>query len=178
MLFTPTPLAGAYLIEPERRADDRGFFVRTFCENEFAEHDLETRFVQVNAARNTQRGIVRGLHRQLAPHEEVKVVRCVQGSVFDVIVDCREGSPTRYRWFGATLSAANGTQLYVPKGFAHGYQVLEDESELNYLVSAHYAPGSEAGLRWNDPVLGIEWPVTADVDLSEKDAAWDLLKNR
>lgn len=175
MLFKPTPLAGAYLIEPERRTDERGFFVRTFCEAEFSEHDLETQFVQVNAAWNSKRGIVRGMHRQLEPHQEVKVVRCVQGSVFDVIIDCRDGSPTLHQWYGATLSAANGAQLYVPKGFAHGYQVLEDGSELSYLVSAHYAPGVEAGIRWDDPAIAIEWPITTDIDISEKDANWVLL---
>ena len=120
-------------------------------------------------------GTVRGLHLQLPPHEEVKVVRCTQGKVFDVIVDCREGSKSLYQWFGVELSAENGTQLYVPKGFAHGYQVLEKNSELAYLVSAHYTPGAESGLRWNDPKIGIQWPITNNVDLSEKDVAWPLL---
>lgn len=175
MIFKPTPLAGAFVIEPERRADDRGHFVRTFCEQEFKEQGLETQFVQANAAWNTQRGIVRGMHRQLSPHEEVKVVRCTQGAVFDAIVDCREGSPTQHQWFGVTLSAENGVQLYVPKGFAHGYQVLEDQSELVYLVSAHYAPDAESGLRWNDPAVGIEWPISANIDISDKDANWPLL---
>ncbi len=175
MIFTPTPLNGAFTIEPERREDDRGYFVRTFCEHEFAEHGLETVFVQANAAWSTKRGIVRGLHLQNAPHEEVKLVRCTRGSVFDVIVDCRQGSKTLHHWFGATLSASNGTQLYVPKGFAHGYQVLEDDSEMTYQVSAHYTPGVESGLRWNDPAIGIQWPITQGVDVSEKDEAWALL---
>jgi len=175
LLFEPTPLAGAYVIHPERREDARGHFVRTFCEQEFFEHGLTTSFVQANAAWNTHLGTVRGLHRQLSPHQEVKVVRCTQGSVFDVIVDCREGSGTRYQWFGLTLSASNGKQLYVPEGFAHGYQVLHDDSELAYLVSAHYAPNAESGLRWNDPILGIEWPIQNDVDVSDKDANWPLL---
>lgn len=175
MLFTATPLEGAFVIEPERRIDERGHFVRTFCNHEFAEQGLETSFVQANAAWNNARGIVRGLHLQLAPNEEVKVVRCTKGSVFDVIVDCREGSKTRHQWFGVTLTGDNGTQLYVPKGFAHGYQVLENDSELVYLVSAHYTPGAETGLRWDDPAIGIEWPISQKVDLSEKDATWPLL---
>lgn len=175
MIFKPTPLAGAFVIEPERRSDDRGHFVRTFCEHEFKEHGLDTQYVQANAAWNAKRGIVRGMHRQLSPHEEVKVVRCTQGAVFDAIVDCREHSPTRHQWFGVTLSAQNGVQLYVPKGFAHGYQVLEDQSELVYLVSAHYAPDAESGLRWNDPAVGIEWPIEANIDISDKDANWPLL---
>lgn len=175
MLFTQTPLAGAYVIEPERRTDERGHFVRTFCDNEFSEHGLETSFVQANAAWNTTRGIVRGLHLQVAPHEEVKVVRCTQGAVFDVIVDCRESSKTYLQWFGVELTAGNGTQLYVPKGFAHGYQVLQNDSELAYLVSTHYTPGAESGLRWDDPKIGIEWPITDNIDMSEKDTAWPLL---
>jgi len=175
MIFNPTPLAGAFVIEPERRTDERGHFVRTFCEHEFKDHGLDSEFVQANAAWNTKKGIVRGMHRQLQPHEEVKVVRCTQGSVFDAIVDCREDSPTLHQWFGVTLSAENGTQLYVPKGFAHGYQVLEDSSELVYLVSAHYAPDAESGLRWNDPKVGIEWPISTDIDISDKDANWPLL---
>lgn len=175
MLFNPTPLEGAFVIEPERRVDERGHFVRTFCNNEFSDHGLETSFVQANAAWNNAKGIVRGLHLQLTPHEEVKVVRCTQGAVFDAIVDCREGSTTRHQWFGVELTAENGTQLYVPKGFAHGYQVLEDNSELTYLVSTHYTPGAESGLRWDDPAIGIEWPITDNVDLSEKDAGWPLL---
>jgi len=127
------------------------------------------------AAWNTRKGIVRGMHRQKDPHAEVKVVRCTQGAIFDAVVDVREGSPTRYQWFGVTLSASNGLQLYIPEGFAHGYQVLEDNSELVYLVTAHYAPDAESGLRWNDPKVGIEWPILANIDISDKDAAWPLL---
>lgn len=175
MIFKSTPLAGAFVIEPERRGDERGHFVRTFCDQEFSAHGLETHFVQANAAWNTEKGIVRGMHRQLSPHEEVKVVRCTQGAVFDAIVDCREDSPTLHQWFGLTLSAENGIQLYVPRGFAHGYQVLEDRSELVYLVSAHYAPEAESGLRWNDPTVGIEWPIPTPTDISDKDANWPLL---
>ena len=175
MLFIPTPLDGAFVIEPERRADERGYFARTFCNNEFAEHGLETSFVQANAASSKNRGTVRGLHLQLPPNAEVKVVRCTQGAVFDVVVDCREGSKTKYQWFGVILTADNGHQLYVPEGFAHGYQVLEDNSELTYLVSAHYSPDAESGLRWDDPAVGIKWPITDNIELSEKDTAWPLL---
>jgi len=175
VLFESTPLPGAYLVRPERREDKRGHFVRTFCEHEFAEQGLVTEFVQANAAWNTHAGIVRGMHQQTSPHEEVKLVRCTQGAVFDVIVDCRDESPTRHQWFGAILSAENGDQLYVPAGFAHGYQVLENGSELVYLVSAHYAPTAEAGLRWDDPTLNIKWPINENIDVSEKDANWPLL---
>jgi dTDP-4-dehydrorhamnose 3,5-epimerase len=171
MRFLPTELAGAVLIEPERRSDERGFFVRIFCEAEFAAAGLATHFPQANASGNPRAGTLRGLHYQRPPHAEIKVVRCTRGAIFDVILDLRHGSPSHGRWQGFTLSAANGHMLYVPEGFAHGYQTLEDDTEVSYRVSHPYAPGAEAGLRWDDPAFAIAWPrpVTA---LSQKDASW------
>jgi dTDP-4-dehydrorhamnose 3,5-epimerase len=128
--------------------------------------------VQANMSGSGKRGTVRGLHYQLAPHEEAKFIRCVRGAVFDVIVDVRDGSPTRGQWFGTELSAENKRALLVPQGFAHAYQTLADDSEVIYFVSAFYAPGAEKGLRWNDPGLGIQWPITEGVTVSDKDVAW------
>ncbi len=177
MKFNPLPLAGAFEIELDKREDDRGFFARTFCNVEFAEHGLQTEFIQANAAFNKQTGITRGLHYQHSPHAEVKLVRCTKGCIFDVIVDVRPSSTTRYQWFGVELSEHNGKQLYVPEGFAHGYQVLEDNSEISYLVSTAYAPDAEDGLRWDDPKLAIQWPLNSELILSEKDQRWPLLAN-
>lgn len=175
MIFKQTPLANAFVIEPERRGDSRGYFTRTFCINEFADAGLATDLKQGNAAFNSSKGITRGMHYQIDPCAETKLVRCTRGTVFDVIVDVREESATQYQWFGIELSAQNGIQLYVPEGFAHGYQVLEDNSEISYLVSEFYSPESERGIRWDDPHVGIKWPISNDVELSEKDKAWDLL---
>ena len=175
MIFDPTPLDGAYVIQPERRGDERGFFTRTYCVNEFAELGLNTTLCQANAAYTAARGTTRGMHYQIEPHSEVKLLRCTRGRVFDAIVDMRENSKTYLQWFGVELNAENGTQLYVPEGFANGYQVLEDDSEISYLVSQFYEPSAERGLRWDDPRIGIEWPLTADVEISDKDAAWELL---
>jgi len=173
--FGPTSLNDAYIIEPELREDERGFFSRVFCVNEFADHGLCTEWQQANIAFNKFRGITRGLHYQHEPNAEVKLVRCTRGAVFDVIVDMRPESSTYRKWFGAQLSESNQKMLYVPAGFAHGYQVLQDNSELHYMVSALYAPESEDGVRWNDPNIAIDWPITDDVQLSEKDQHWSLL---
>ena len=174
MRFEPTGLAGAYLIHLEPRADERGLFARAFCAQEFGAHGLETSYLQANISTNAHAGTVRGLHFQRQPHAEVKLVRCVKGAVYDVIVDMREGSPTYRRWFGAELSDANGLAMYAPKGFAHGYQALCDGAAVFYLVSAFYAPQAEGGLRYDDPKLAIAWPRAA-ADISEKDARWPLL---
>ena len=174
MRFEPTPLAGAYLIHLDPRADERGLFARAFCANEFAAHRLETTYVQTNISKNTRAGTVRGLHFQRAPDSEVKLVRCVKGALFDVIVDLRENSPTYLRWFGAELSEDNGAAVYAPKGFAHGYQALSDGATAFYLVSAFYAPHAESGLRFDDPKLAIAWPRQVS-DISDKDAKWPLL---
>jgi dTDP-4-dehydrorhamnose 3,5-epimerase len=171
MIFTPTPLAGAHLVDLEKRGDARGFFARVFCEREFAAAGLETRFVQVNNSLSAKRGTLRGLHYQLPPAAEVKLVRCLKGALWDVIVDLRPDSPTFRRWFGAELTAENRRMMYVPRGFAHAILTLTDETEALYLVSAFYAPEQERGVRWNDPAIGIEWPLTP-VEISPKDAAW------
>ena len=174
MRFEATPLAGAYVIELEPRLDPRGMFARAFCAREFAGHGLVNEFVQANMSTTLRAGAVRGMHFQREPHAEVKLVRCVRGAIYDVIVDARADSPTYLRWFGAELSEANGLAMYVPKGFAHGFQALSDGATTFYLVSAFYAPEAEGGLRYNDPKLGIEWP-RAVADISDKDARWPLL---
>ena len=171
MKFNPTPLKDAYTIDVEKRGDDRGFFARVFCENEFSGQELENRFVQVNNSLSAKRGTLRGLHYQLAPAAEVKVVRCIRGAVWDAIVDIRPDSPTFGRWFGAELSAENRRMMYVPRGFAHAILTLADDTELLYLVSAFYAPAEERGVRWNDPRFSIEWPLEP-TEISDKDRSW------
>ncbi len=171
MKFNSTPLKDAFTIDVEKRGDDRGFFARMFCENEFADHGLETRFVQVNNSLSAKRGTLRGLHYQLAPAAEVKVVRCIRGAAWDAIVDIRPDSPTFSRWFGAELSAENRRMMYAPRGFAHAILTLSDDTELVYMVSAFYAPKEERGVRWNDPRFGIDWPLQP-TEISEKDNTW------
>jgi dTDP-4-dehydrorhamnose 3,5-epimerase len=168
MIFTETPIIGAYLIDLEKHGDDRGFFARVFCRDEFGERNLQTQFVQINNSLSAERGTLRGLHYQLAPAEEVKVVRCVAGALWDVIVDIRPQSATFGRWFGAELSADNRRMMYAPRGMAHGFVTLADHTEAFYMVSAFYAPERERGIRWNDPRFGIEWPMTPIV-MSDKD---------
>ena len=171
MKFHSATLAGAHTIELEKRGDERGFFARFFCEKEFAQQGLEKRFVQINNSLSAKKGTLRGMHYQLPPAAEVKVVRCVRGALFDVIVDLRAGSPTFGKWFGAELTAENRTVMYVPRGFAHGFITLADDTEAFYLVSAFYSPENERGARWNDPAIDIRWPIEP-VEQSEKDKAW------
>jgi dTDP-4-dehydrorhamnose 3,5-epimerase len=171
VIFHETPVRGAFLIEPQKREDERGFFARVFCEREFAAAGLETRFVQANNSLTGRRLTLRGMHYQLPPAAEVKLVRCVGGALYDVVVDLRPDSPSFGRWFGAELSAANRLMMYVPRGCAHGFVTLAEDTEALYLVSAFYAPEQERGLRYDDPWMGIEWPV-APQDLSAKDAGW------
>lgn len=171
MRFTQTDLAGAWLIEPEPMRDARGYFMRTFCVEEFAAHGLETRFVQHSASFTAAKGALRGMHFQNAPHAEVKVVTCLSGAIYDVIVDLRPDSPTFKQWRGFELSAENQRRLYIPKGFAHGFQTLTGDAEVFYLISEFYAAGAASGVRWNDPVFAIKWPAPPSV-MSEKDAAW------
>lgn len=173
MKFHPTPLEGAYLIELEKRGDDRGFFARAFCENEFEAAGLVNRYVQANNALSAKRGTLRGFHYQLPPAQEVKVVRALRGALFDIIIDLRPGSPTYMKSFGAELNDENRLSMYVPRGFAHGMITLTDDVETFYLVSAFYAPDRERGVRWNDPAFGVEWPIEP-VEISPKDAAWPL----
>ena len=171
MKFHDTPLSGAKLIELEKRGDDRGFFARLFCEREFAAAGLETRFVNVNNSLSSRAATLRGLHYQLGEAAEVKVVRCVRGALWDAILDLRPGSPSFGRWFGETLSADNRLMMYVPRGFAHATLTLAPDTEAIYLVSAHYAPTEERGVRWSDPRFGVKWPI-APVEISAKDAGW------
>jgi len=168
MRFSETPLKGAYLIDLEKKGDERGFFARFFCTEEFKRHGLEDRFVQANNSHSALKGTLRGLHYQLNPMEETKLVRCVRGSFYDVIVDLRPHSPTFLQSFGHTLSADNRTMMYVPKGFAHGFLTLEEDSEVLYLVSQVYSKERERGLRWDDPSLQIAWPEKPRI-VSERD---------
>jgi dTDP-4-dehydrorhamnose 3,5-epimerase len=172
MKFTETSVSGAYLVEPEPRGDDRGFFARLWCQDEFAAHGLAAEFVQCNDSFSARRGTLRGLHYQIAPYAEVKLVRCVRGSVFDVLVDLRPESPTYRHWFGTELTARNRRMLYVPEGCAHGYLTLEDESEVVYPVSRPYRPEAERGIRWNDAQFGISWPEAGALTMSPKDERW------
>ena len=168
MIMTETPLAGAYLIDLEKRGDERGFFARVFCRNEFDRHGLVTDFVQINNSLSAATGTLRGMHYQLAPKSETKIVRCIRGALWDVILDLRESSPTFGQWFGAELSAENRRMLYQPKGCAHGFITLAEGTEAFYLVDEFYAPELERGVRWNDPKFGIEWPTEPTV-VSDKD---------
>lgn len=172
MIFTETALAGAWLVEVEPHRDERGFFARTFDEAEFARRGLRDRFPQCSVSFNARAGTLRGMHFQAAPHEEAKLVRCTAGAVFDVIVDLRPGSATRGRWVGVELSAANRRALYVPEGFAHGFQTLADDTEVFYQVSAAFHPESARGVRWDDPAFGVGWPAAERRILSERDRGY------
>jgi dTDP-4-dehydrorhamnose 3,5-epimerase len=172
VIFTETELPGAFVIDLERREDERGFFARSWCANEYAEHGLRTDLVQANVSFNPRPWTLRGMHFQRAPHAEVKVVRATRGAIYDAIIDLREGSPTFKRWLGVELTEDNGRALYVPEGFAHGYQTLVPDTEVHYLVTEFYTPSAEGGVRWNDPAFGIEWPDPHNAFLSEKDASW------
>lgn len=171
MFFVETELKDAYIIELEKREDRRGFFARTWAQDEFEQRGLESRVVQTNMSFNHSKGTLRGMHFQKAPYAETKLVRCVRGAVYDVIIDLRPESPTYKRWLGVELSAENRRSVYVPEGFAHGFQTLEDNCELMYQVSKVYTPSAEGGLRYNDPSFDIQWPLPATV-LSDKDQSW------
>jgi dTDP-4-dehydrorhamnose 3,5-epimerase len=172
MIFTPTHLEDAMLIDVERRADERGFLARTYCEREFAEHGVAMRIVQSSTIHSPRRDTLRGLHYQKEPHSEIKLVRCTRGSIFVVIVDLRRESGSWRQWLGVELSALNERLLYVPEGFAQGYQTLEDETEVLYHMSHQYVPEAACGVRWNDPVFGIEWPRAERRIISDRDQAW------
>jgi dTDP-4-dehydrorhamnose 3,5-epimerase len=171
MRFTETALAGAFVIEFECHRDERGYFARSWCQREFAQHGLDTALVQCNVSHNTRAGTLRGMHFQVAPHAEVKLVRCTRGALFDVIVDLRPASPTFKQHVGYELTEANGTALYVPKGFAHGYLTLHDETDVLYQVTEFFAPDAAGGVRWNDPAFGIAWPAEVRV-ISARDATY------
>ena len=160
MFFNPTSLPGAYLIDLDKKGDERGFFARAFCEQEFSQHGLTTRICQVNNSLSTQKGTVRGMHYQLSPKAETKVVRCLRGALYDVILDLRDGSSTFGKSYGAELTADNRRMMYVPKGFAHGFITLVDDTEALYLVDEFYSPENERGIRYDDPKFGLQWPAT------------------
>jgi dTDP-4-dehydrorhamnose 3,5-epimerase len=174
MNFTETKLAGAYIVEPEPREDTRGFFARTFCAREFGEKGLNGVFVQCSVSMTRERGAVRGLHYQVAPATEAKLVRCVVGALYDVIVDLRPESKTYLQHVGVELTARNRRALYVPEMFAHGFQTLESETEVFYQISAFFTPDLARGMRFDDPKLGIKWPLPV-TNMSEKDRNWALL---
>lgn len=175
MIFRQTPLQGAYIIEMERDNDDRGYFARTYSADAFAKLGLKSEFVQCSVSFNVREGTLRGLHYQAPPFEEAKLVRCTRGSAFDVIVDLRAQSPTYRQWFSAVLSADNGLMMYVPEGFAHGFQTLADSTELFYQISQVFSPAHTRRLRWDDPTLEIGWPPVRNRILSERDADAPLL---
>jgi dTDP-4-dehydrorhamnose 3,5-epimerase len=166
--FTETPLRGAFVVELDLLQDERGYFARTFDVAEFAEHGLDALVVQCNTSFNARRGTLRGMHFQAEPDGEAKLVRCTRGSIYDVAVDLRPDSETYRRWFGTELSAANGRMLYIPIGMAHGFQTLEDDTEVSYQMSHYYVPEQSRGVRFDDPAFGIEWPLP-DPTVSERD---------
>lgn len=177
MIFTETKLKGAYVIELEKREDDRGFFARTWCAKEFGAVGLKTNLVQQNMSLTFKRGTLRGMHFQTAPHAETKVVRCTKGRIYDVIIDLRPESETYKQWFGIELSADKYNMLYVPEGFAHGFVTIEDNCEVSYLVTAFYEKTADSGVRYNDPAFNIEWPIEV-THVSEKDAAFADYKSK
>jgi len=167
--FSATPLPGAFVIEIEAHADERGFFARTVCEEEFARHGLNARFVQQSVSWNERAGTLRGMHYQAAPHEEEKLVRVTRGAIFDVIADLRPDSPAFGRWFGVELSADNRRQLYIPRGVAHGFQTMTADAEILYEMTVPFQPEAACGLRWDDPDLNIAWPQCTERIISAKD---------
>jgi dTDP-4-dehydrorhamnose 3,5-epimerase len=171
MILRPLELQGAFLVEIEPREDHRGFYARSFDARAFKSHDLAESFVEGGISHNARRGTVRGMHMQLPPHAQAKLVRCTRGAIYDVIIDLRRDSPTYGRWFAVELSASGTTMLYVPEGFAHGFQTLEDDVEVSYQLSDYYDPEAEFGVRWNDPRFGIEWPID-DVVISDRDRSF------
>jgi dTDP-4-dehydrorhamnose 3,5-epimerase len=172
MIFEETKLKGAFVIRIKKIEDERGFFARAMCKNEFEAHGLNSQFVQANLAASRNKGTLRGMHYQVAPHQEAKLVRCTKGAIYDVIIDLRPDSTTYGEWFGIELSMADHKMIYVPENFAHGYQTLKNDTEVYYLVSAFYSPTHEKGLRWNDPTFGIKWPEIKKIVISEKDQNW------
>jgi dTDP-4-dehydrorhamnose 3,5-epimerase len=168
MIFQETGLKGAFVIEPEPREDERGFFARTWCQREFAAEGLPSQWVQCNISFNRQRGTLRGMHYQIAPKEEEKLVRCTMGAIYDVIIDLRPESPTFRQWLAVELTADNRRMLFIPKGFAHGFQTLVDDTEVFYQMSEFYAPEYARGVRWDDPAFMVSWPAEKRI-ISERD---------
>lgn len=176
MIFIESKLKGAYLIKPEKIKDERGYFTRNFCKNEFKEYELECDIVQCNISYNKKKGTLRGMHFQCAPFEECKIVSCIKGSIYDVIIDLREGSNTYLEWEGYDLSQANHDMLYIPKGFAHGFQTLEDDTEVYYQMTQFYHSDYAGGVRWDDKIFNIEWPTCCNRIMSLKDKHWSDYK--
>jgi dTDP-4-dehydrorhamnose 3,5-epimerase len=177
MTFKETPLPGAYIVEPERLGDNRGFFARVWCKRELEAHGLKGEVLQSNVGFSYHRGTVRGLHFQQSPHAEVKIARCTRGAVFDVIVDLRPDSRYYQRWFGVELSEENRKMIYVPERFAQGYMTLEDNTEMNYHTSESFAPVAAFGVRFDDPAFGIQWPLAVST-ISKQDRSWPLMERR
>ncbi|MFB3817854.1 MAG: dTDP-4-dehydrorhamnose 3,5-epimerase [Candidatus Methylomirabilales bacterium] len=175
MIFTETRLPGAFLVQPEPRVDERGFFARTWCSREFAARGLNPRLAQCSISFTRARGTVRGMHYQAPPHEEAKLVRCTAGAIYDVVIDLRPGSPTFRQWLGVELSAAGRTMLYIPEGVAHGFQTLEDGVEVSYQMGQCHAPASARGVRFDDPAFGIRWPLPVTA-VSPRDRSWPLVE--
>ncbi len=169
MIFKETELDGVLIIEPQPLKDDRGFFARTWCHREFENRGLNSALVQCNISFNSKQGTLRGMHYQASPHAETKLVRCTRGAIYDVIIDLRTESPTFTQWVGVELNAENHQMLYIPEGFAHGFQTLADNTEVFYQMSEFYHPGSARGVRWNDPTFSIKWPTTDNLIISSKD---------
>ena len=172
VIFSEMAVHGVYVVDLEPVADERGFFARSWCAREFADHGLETGIAQCSVSYNSRRGTLRGMHWQESPHEEVKLVRCIRGAIYDVAADLRPESPTFGRWTSVELSAENRSALYIPKGCAHGFQALEDETEIFYAISEFYAPEASRGFRYDDPRFGIEWPLPDEIVVSERDLSW------
>ena len=177
MIFNETKLKGAFIVDLDELKDDRGFYARAWCQKEFEAHGMNSRMVQANMQFNKRTGTLRGLHQQLAPFQEAKFVRCLIGSIFDVIVDLRPDSPSYKQWLSVTLTADNRKALFVPEGFAHGYLTLLDNTEVFYQVTEFYTPGYERGVRWDDPTFAIQWPRTENLVISEKDKSWPDFKD-
>jgi dTDP-4-dehydrorhamnose 3,5-epimerase len=176
MIFTETNLPGAYIIDIEPKVDQRGFFARVWCQNEFTAHGLNPGIVQINAGFSHKRGTLRGLHYQTEPCAEVKLVRCTLGAIYDVIIDLRQDSPTHRQWIGVELTQENHRMLYVPQGFAHGYMTLVDNAELFYQTTHEFSSKHATGVRYNDPAFGIDWPLSIEV-ISEQDENWPEYKS-
>lgn len=172
MNFIKTGFDSLYVVELIKVGDKRGFFARAWCETEFADKNLTSRMVQANTSYSKNKGTLRGLHYQVSPHEEAKLMRCIKGAIFDVAVDLRPDSKTYKKWFGIELTESNRRMLFIPEGFAHGYQTLVEDTETFYMSSAFYASEAERGLRWNDPAIAIQWPITENLNITDKDRSW------
>ena len=173
MIFAELKLAGAFLVDLDPHRDDRGFFARSWCAEEFKKSGLNPRLIQCDISFNRKRGTLRGMHYQAAPHEEAKLVRCTMGAIYDVMIDLRKASPTFHQWVAAELTAENHRAVYIPEGFAHGFQTLTDDAEVFYQMSEFFYPDLARGVRWNDPAFGIAWPIS-EVIVSDKDQSFPL----